>query len=79
MYGASIHQRVNKDLELAFAAQYVRNVEPGADNPFQVPPTLTCFDLAAKYDWDDKIALRAKINSASQLALAITYAVKPGV
>jgi len=79
--GATIYQRVNNNLQLAFGSVYARKCQnifaSNMCDEFS-GDTLTSFDLAAKYNLDDQTVLRSKINKASQFVLAISHGIKPG-
>jgi len=66
-YGGSVCHKVKKDLELAANMSWVAGEQ------------MTRFGVAAKYDLDKDTVLRAKINNTSQLAVALTTSLNPGL
>lgn len=66
-FGGSIYHKVNRDLELAANMSWATGEQ-------------TCrFGVAAKCELDQDMSLRVKLNNASQLALALTHSLKPGL
>jgi hypothetical protein len=62
----SLHQKHNDNLETAVSASYAKGAAPA-------------FALAAKLNVDKDLSLQAKVNTASQVGLAYSQAIKPGV
>lgn len=64
-FGGSVCHKVNKELELAANMSWISGEQ------------TTRFGVAAKYDLDRDTVVRAKVNNASQMAVALTHALKP--
>merc|ERR1719228_2022250 len=62
----SLHQKHSENLETALNVSYASGASPA-------------FALATKFNVDKDLSLQAKVNTASQLGVAYSQVVKPGV
>jgi len=71
-FGGSVYHKVNGDLELSASLGWRQGVDGGAS-------TAATMGVAAQYKVDKDLVVRGKVTNTSQVGLAMTHTLKPGL